>query len=458
MRLSVKINIYSIIGFSLIMFLFITAILYNENKRFHTSVDQTEVLLQALSDREIRHIANELFESRYDSLQIRLKNLVKIKGISGASVYDTQNNIIAAESSLRKVKTPIVIQNTVPGTRQIETLSIDDTRLLSYISTIYIIDDHIGYLQLLFSIEEVYDKSYFSILLTVFLTLTLFVTIVTIENSILLFVVLRPLNNVLQALIKTGSEGPGFQIKVTSNDEIGSLTHAFNTMSAEMAKEITKREKIEKNLVSSLKDKDVLFKEVHHRVKNNMQIISSLLRLQTMQSENETVTESLGAAMNRVYSMALIHENLYRSDSVSSIPIGPYIKDLVQHLVLGDKNMHVDTTVNIEDIILDINILIPIGLIINELVTNSIKHVFKNSDGGRIVLSAEKKNNVIELSYADSGQGYDMHKLDAPETLGLQLISSLSKQIKADISSSSRNGLFILTFSFEQLDMDGETR
>ncbi|PSB01124.1 PAS domain S-box protein [Merismopedia glauca] len=216
--------------------------------------------------------------------------------------------------------------------------------------------------------------------------------------------------------------------------------------------DITERKQAEFQMAESLHEKEVLLKEVHHRVKNNLQVICSLLNLQARSLKNPTMTRHLQEAQNRVRSMAMVHEKLYQSDSLSKIDLQSYLKDLVKYLFRAYVHMPSQIVSKIEiesDIWLDIDTAVPCGLIIQELVSNALKYAFHPSESGEVVLSAKAiAGGQIVMSVRDNGQGLPVGALQAePETLGLRLVYDLTDQIQGKLEIDSSTGTcFTITF------------
>jgi PAS domain S-box-containing protein len=208
-------------------------------------------------------------------------------------------------------------------------------------------------------------------------------------------------------------------------------------------RDITERKVAENKLRASLEEKKVLLREIHHRVKNNMQIISSLLNLQTIYINNEKVVDILKESQNRIKSMAMIHEKLYESSGLTRIGFSDYITHLTTYLfqsyIVDMKR--IELKLDVEDILLDIDTAIPCGLIINELVTNSIKHAFDDGKEGSIIIQLHKLNDKLFLSVRDDGVGFPK-TLDYKntETLGLQLINSLVMQLDGTLELKINHG------------------
>lgn len=212
----------------------------------------------------------------------------------------------------------------------------------------------------------------------------------------------------------------------------------------------------ERKILSSLEEKEVLLKEIHHRVKNNMQIISSLLSLQANHTGSEEATEILKESRGRVKSMAMIHEKLYQSDDLGKLNIEDYLKNLVMDILrsYSDISNEITATFDIEHVLLNIDTAIPMGLLVNELVSNSIKHAFPTGKGN-VSIKLKLSGDKYILTVSDNGTGLpsDVDPFNA-SSLGLQLVASLSIQLEGDLEVK-RNGetTFILTFSeFEEED------
>lgn len=199
----------------------------------------------------------------------------------------------------------------------------------------------------------------------------------------------------------------------------------------------------EQRITASLKEKEVLLREIHHRVKNNMQIISSLLRLQAEKIKDKKLRESFQISQNRIRSMALIHEELYRSTDLALINIYHYIHKLVSQLFssYGISKKRIKLVIDIENIPLNINQAIPCGLIINELVSNSIKHAFPNERIGMITISMKKSKNGKKLIIKDNGIGLPKdNKLNKYESLGLQIVRDLVRQLEGKLKINRQAG------------------
>ena len=218
-----------------------------------------------------------------------------------------------------------------------------------------------------------------------------------------------------------------------------------------VVRDITDRKRDEDVIKASLAEKEVLLKEIHHRVKNNLQVISSLLKLQSRYIQDSRVIEMLKESQNRVRSMALVHEHLYQSKDLSNIDFAEYIQNLAHNLFqayeINAQGIKLETTM--APCSLNIDTAVPCGLIINELVTNALKYAFTGQIKGKININFTLENRVCVLTVSDSGIGFpqDLDYRKAP-TLGLRLVGSLVKQIRGEIELLETAGTtFKITFS-----------
>lgn len=194
----------------------------------------------------------------------------------------------------------------------------------------------------------------------------------------------------------------------------------------------------------SLEEKDLLIKEVHHRVKNNLQIISSLLKLQSGKTQNPVILNSLKEAQDRINSMALLHQLLYRNNEVTRLMFNEYLEGLIQQISssfsLTNKNITVES--RLTELELDLDTAIPLGLITNELMSNVYKHAFSENEGGEITVELSKRfKNTYLLKISDNGKGlpdsFDIHNL---HSLGLDIVTILADQISAELKIYNDHG------------------
>ncbi|MEJ1933570.1 histidine kinase dimerization/phosphoacceptor domain -containing protein, partial [Nostoc sp. NIES-2111] len=208
--------------------------------------------------------------------------------------------------------------------------------------------------------------------------------------------------------------------------------------------DITEQRQTEEKIKFSLKEKEVLLKEIHHRVKNNLGIVSSLLQMQSRRTQDHQASTILRDSQNRIASIALVHEKLYRSDDLANIDFAQYIPDLTTHLFdsynVSSNCIRLNTQV--EDVSLDIETAIPCGLIINELVSNALKYAFSDNLGGEIQVKLyQEKDQTLTLIVQDNGIGlpaeFDSKKA---KTLGLTLVQGLVKQLRGQLEIQSQAG------------------
>jgi PAS domain S-box-containing protein len=205
----------------------------------------------------------------------------------------------------------------------------------------------------------------------------------------------------------------------------------------EYVRDITERKKAEDRLQESLQEKEVLLREIHHRVKNNMQVISSLLNLQSRRAKDPAVFEMFKESQRRIRSMALIHERLYQSSDLSRIEFSQYLRNLATHLFHSYQvdASRVQLKIEAEEVHLNVNTAIPCGLIVNELVSNALKHGFPEGRSGELDIDLRRvAGDGYVLKVKDDGVGFpeglDFRKT---ETLGMQIVSTLVSQIDASI-------------------------
>lgn len=224
------------------------------------------------------------------------------------------------------------------------------------------------------------------------------------------------------------------------------LLNTLDALSDEMAMGF-ERKIIEERMRNSLEEKEVLLREIHHRVKNNMQVITSLLNLQARTIDDPKYREMFDESKNRIRAMAIVHEKLYRTQDIAKIDISDYISSLANGLFMfyGLSTSLVSLSIDAKDIVLGIDTAIPCGLIINELLTNALKYAFPDGRGGSIGISIEKdemRENAYTLTVKDNGiglpEGYDFR---ASKSLGLLLVTSLAEhQLQGSVKVTRENG------------------
>ncbi len=215
--------------------------------------------------------------------------------------------------------------------------------------------------------------------------------------------------------------------------------------------DITERKRAEEALRTSLGEKEVLLREVHHRVKNNLQVVVSLLNLQSQNVPDESVREIFKESRNRIRSMALVHERLYQSSDLSYVDFAEYLRRLTTHLFhsYGLDAGRIELEVEAGDVRLDVNTAVPLGLIINELVSNALKHAFPDGRRGKIAIGLKPlEGKRFRLAVSDDGAGFpEGVDFRNTESLGMQIVTMLAEQLEGELALERGAGTkFVLTF------------
>jgi len=203
----------------------------------------------------------------------------------------------------------------------------------------------------------------------------------------------------------------------------------------------------------SLKEKETLLAEIHHRVKNNLAIISGLLEMQAFNTEEEQLLDKLRESQSRIQSIAMVHEKLYQSETLSEIAIDQYIDDLLSGIInsMVDTSKPIEITKRMDSVSLSVTQAIPCGLLLNELLTNCYKHAFTEQQQGTIYIFLQKEDNQITLQIADDGKGMpEDFNINQASSLGMTLVNTLVAQLDGDLSISSDAGTtFEISFALE---------
>lgn len=232
---------------------------------------------------------------------------------------------------------------------------------------------------------------------------------------------------------------------------VSERTAALKATNDELQSEILERMRVEEQIKASLQEKDVLMKEIHHRVKNNLQVISSLLNLQMQKVSDATTLEILRESQNRVRSMALIHEKLYQSSDLARIDFATYVRNMAGYLVrsYGTQTRRVGIHIQTDEVPLVINLAVPCGLILNELISNCLKHAFPDDRDGQITICLQRIGSQrVALVVQDNGVGIppDVNIWET-KSLGMQLVQTLIRQIGGSIDLEQDQGSkFTITF------------
>ncbi|MBZ2172425.1 sensor histidine kinase [Nitratidesulfovibrio sp. SRB-5] len=227
---------------------------------------------------------------------------------------------------------------------------------------------------------------------------------------------------------------------------------------AGLAEDVTARRTAEEGIRASLREKEILLREVHHRVKNNLQLIVSLLNLQAAYADGAADRERFIESRNRVASMALAHEELYRANDLASVNVADYVERLARKLAQSSVDAEVELALDLPPLFLPVSAAIPCGLILNELVTNAIKHAFPGRDAGRIAIAARRHGRQVEVRVSDDGaglpEGFDPA---GGATLGMQLVGSLVAQLggRLEVASGIAGASFVVRFEENEAEPYG---
>ncbi len=257
----------------------------------------------------------------------------------------------------------------------------------------------------------------------------------------------KPLHLLKEAALAAGRGDLHTAVAVRRNDEIGVLARAFNQMLADLREttvHISEQKQTELRLRASLDEKELLLKEVHHRVKNNLQIISSLLSLQVHQAQSPETLRLLVESQHRIRAMALIHEQLYRSDDLSQIDFAAYVEQLAAQLGRShDGGVRLAVRVEAEHSRLPLDQAVPCGMIVSELVSNAAKHAFPGREAGEISVGFAQEGPQYRLRVQDNGVGIPTETDAQAESLGLQVVRALVRQIHGQLHIESQGGTLV---------------
>lgn len=225
-------------------------------------------------------------------------------------------------------------------------------------------------------------------------------------------------------------KGNAIGISGTSQDitERKKLEEEILKINSSLESQIVERTK---ELKSKAYENELLLKEMHHRVKNNLQIISSILRLQKDYLKDKLSIATLDDCISRIISMAIIHESIYSSDNLASIDLKLYFQQLMHHHLNDQPN--IKDTLDLPNVQLNICKMLPLGMIINELISNSIKHAFVQEKNPEIILNIKSKNNYLYVEYTDNGIGFNSNNYKKKPSFGMDLIHTLSDDLGSEL-------------------------
>lgn len=262
--------------------------------------------------------------------------------------------------------------------------------------------------------------------------------------------------------LKAGNRIEHFETQRKRKD--GTLIHVSLTISpvkddsgniiaaSSIAKDITKQKQAAMVIQSQLQEKQILLQEIHHRVKNNLQLVASLLELRSRGMDNQAAKAAFNDSIGRIRSMAMLHEKMYGSNIVGTVNFGEYIKSLFAPLAEAfNKDLPINFVVDSDHFMLDLNRAIPLGLILNELLTNSVKHAFSSSQPPEIMVKIRTNMDKVAMTVADNGTGLppdvDLFK---SESFGFKIVRLLIEQVDGQIKVQKANGtVFEITLPYE---------
>lgn len=256
-------------------------------------------------------------------------------------------------------------------------------------------------------------------------------TVVSRESSLLLSIHRDDFNNVIaesRSITLSIMKSLAAMIRESTENFIEDL----RTRNQNLEKANKRLRESEERIAASLREKEILLAEIHHRVKNNLQIVTSLLNLQSDQLKNQQIYDIFQESRNRVRAMALVHETLFHSSDLSCLDSGAYIRKLAASLMRasGMLQSHIRIEVEADDILLNLDDAVPVGLIINELISNSIRYAFPDNRPGEIrIITRQLDRDQVELSVCDNGTGFPPgFDFCHTDTLGLTLVKGLTEE------------------------------
>ena len=217
-----------------------------------------------------------------------------------------------------------------------------------------------------------------------------------------------------------------------------------------VGRDITERRLAEERIKATLREKEVMLKEIHHRVKNNMQVISSLLSIQSQYLADDRDIELFRRSQDRVRSMALVHEKLYQTDDLAVIDFSRYVESLMENLLLSYRGEagNVKLNLDVAGIFLGVDTAVPCGLVVNELASNALKHAFPGGRAGQLTVYMRQEGEGYALEVSDDGAGLShLQDIEKSQSMGLMLVTLLTEQLDGTMSIDASHGTkFRITF------------
>lgn len=447
MKLSSKVNVWIFIAFNIIALIFVFTLIPFQNTRMDKSLKTVVTMLNILSESERINLANEIFEKRVNAIKLRLKKIINIDNIDCVYAYDIKKNLIWKEGyeiAFEIDYFDFFNGKDIEKTFFFKQIKLDKKKFLVYIRPVAVIGEHIGYIVIYYNLLNLYKEMIMAYIIYISLFIIIFMVLIFLLNFITYWTILKPINYLNSSMIKIQNSGPGVISEINSKDEIGELSKTFNKMSKALAVSYNKIERQDKILKNSLKEKEILLKELHHRVKNNLNVILSLLELQQSTFKEKNIIENYKKIQNRIYSIYLIHNLLYKSEDITKINLRDYIKDLINNLTDSYNAKHIEFIIKVKDIILDIDKIKTLGIILNELIVNSIKYAFKNKKNCKIEIDFYKNNKKYFLIVEDNGIGLRDNGNKINELSGINLVKMLCEELNAEIEIINDRGFMVI--------------
>ena len=416
-------------------------------------------------------IGAALINDQMDTLANRLNQITEEMNVFQVEIFSKEGELIIQNDWAIPVQ-DLSIEDRSYVSNLIQRETFNNGHMLTLTSKIIISDKWLGYIKIYYSLDSIWDTIYLTLLITIVYFLISFSLVAWWLNIALKKTILLPIEN-LKQVIKKMKKGviPKNYNKLDSS-EIGEVTAAFYKLAKENYKthhslirknkefqklmdelksrnvilknQIKDRKKIENSLNHAIGNKNLMMKEVHHRVKDNMQIISSLLKLQALNEKSGNIDNIIFATDQRIQSMSLIHDQLYNTGDMANIDFEKYVQSLMNYLFQYYKAdpAKVQQNIIIKGITININQAIPCGLIVNELVSNSIKNAFDVKREGQIFVIMEENETQFKLIIHDTDEAIVREEYTGKDpSFGLHLVKILGEdQLGGDISINKEDG------------------
>jgi len=386
---------------------------------YRQKLKQVNYELQQIQDSHLPSLISSLWLTNYDLLQEQIEAISRFSYIDTVQVIDDEGTIFRAGSS--EVSGLVENREALVYTYQEEKIKIGELSL-------YIDQDQIS--------RDVFREEYIFILFHFFLAILIAFLLSFLFHSM----VGRHLRNLSEFMRTDGLSNLKIPVtlrrKVKYPDELEELRSSIESM--------------RRRIRDHFQEKDLLMREVHHRIKNNMFTVESLLALQANATEDRRISDALNEAKSRLRSMGVLYDRLYRSGNITDIAADQYFPPLVDEIIrLLPNETSIDTDVDIQNIVLNADTLASLGILLNELLTNSMKHAFPDRQMGKIsIIFRTAGDRLLELRYRDNGIGIPESVISGKsDGLGMTLIRALSEQLKASLEIRQDLGTsFILKF------------